>query len=79
MRRIIISSLILLLAGFVSSGWAEVYTFSSGNTDPGFNLINQDEAGIEVEFNVPEMALEDLVINGEIMQSVMIPGIYLPN
>jgi len=79
MRRIALIFVILLAAGLVSSGGAEVYTFSSVNPDPGFSLINQNDAGVEVEFNVPEMVLEDLVIDGQAMQMVEIPGIYLPN
>ena len=79
MRRIAIASIVLLFAGLVASGLAEVYSFSTAGTDAGFSLINQNEAGVEVEFNVPEMALEDLVIDGETMQMVMIPGIFLPN
>ena len=79
MRRIALIFVILLAAGLVSSGWAEVYTFSSVKPDPGFSLIDQNDAGVEVEFNVPEMILEDLVIDGQAMQMVEIPGIYLPN
>jgi len=79
MRRVASAFVIMLLAGLVSSGSAEVYTFSSANTDAGFSLINQNDAGVEVEFNVPSMVLEDLVIDGEAMQMVMIPGIFLPN
>ncbi len=79
MRRIACFLTLLLSLGLVSSALAEVYTFSSVSGKAGFNLINQDYTGVEVEFSVPELALEDFMVDGQVMQMVNIPGVFLPN
>jgi hypothetical protein len=70
---------ILLLAGLFSYGVAEIYNFPSAKPEAGFNLIDQNNAGVEVEYNVPQMSLESLDIDGRNMQAIMIPGVFLPN
>lgn len=77
MKRIVMA--ILILAGLFSFAFGEAYTFQTANTQPGFSLINQNDAGVEMEFNVPGMTLQTLDIDGQNMQVVAIPGVMLPN
>ena len=60
-------------------GSAEVLSFKDNWGEAGFNLVSQSNSGVEVVFSVTEMALNDLEIDGQVMQLVQIPGIYLPN
>ncbi len=68
--------LVLLQPGGVS---AQVINFEDNWGAAGFNLVDQNPAGVEVVFSVPSMALMDVDVNGEVMQSVTIPGVLLPN
>ena len=77
MKRIVL--VFLTVAALFSLGFAEVYTFPSVPGASGFNLINQDNAGVEIEFNVPRMSMEALDIDGQNMSVVSIPGVFLPN
>ncbi len=45
----------------------------------GFNLERQGTDGVEVVFSISEFHFEDLDVNGQIMQSIHIPGVILPN
>ena len=58
---------------------AETITFNNSWGDAGFNLVSQDAAGVEVVFSIEEFALEDMVIDGQTMQMVYLPGVFLPN
>ena len=72
-----------LVIGFVfllpSNVLAETITFNNSWGDAGFNLVSQDAAGVEVVFSIEEFALEDMVIDGQTMQMVYLPGVFLPN
>ncbi|NQS99162.1 MAG: T9SS type A sorting domain-containing protein [candidate division Zixibacteria bacterium] len=58
---------------------AEVITFNDNWGDNGFNLINETPTGVEIVFSISEMFLGNMLIDGQIMQTVQIPGVYLPN
>jgi hypothetical protein len=58
---------------------AENLTFEGCWGQAGFNLLQQDNGGVEIVFSVPSLFLEDQIVNGEMMKNVMVPGIYLPN
>jgi len=65
---------------FVATGsFAEVINFDDCWGEAGFNLIDQDAAGVEIVFSVPEINLMEMELDGEIMQNVLIPGVILPN
>ncbi len=70
-------SLLLLL--ITTSAFAEVITFEDNWGEAGFNLVNQDVSGVEIVFSIPELTIIDQQIDGETMQFVQIPGVYLPN
>jgi hypothetical protein len=45
----------------------------------GFNLQWQGSDGVEVVFSVPYLDLSELEVDGEKMQIVNLPGVFLPN
>ena len=61
------------------AGLAETVTFNGSWGEAGFNLVSQDAAGVKVVYSIEEFALEDMVIDGQTMQMVYLPGVILPN
>ncbi|MEO0260629.1 MAG: C25 family cysteine peptidase [candidate division WOR-3 bacterium] len=70
----IIIFIILLWTGSLI---AKIIRFSDVNAKPGLFLLSQSVSGVELEFNMPSVRIEDADINGEVMQVVSSPGILL--
>ncbi|MBD3170467.1 MAG: T9SS type A sorting domain-containing protein [candidate division Zixibacteria bacterium] len=68
----------LLIIGMVPAANADVITFNS-NSETGVNLTRQDVSGVELEFNLSKMMVEDLNVQGQVMKTIGIPGVILPN
>jgi hypothetical protein len=62
-----------------SATHAEVVEFGKNWGNGGFQLVQQDVSGVEITFSVTKMSVTDVVINGERMQQLGIPGVMLPN
>ncbi len=58
---------------------AEVIQYPDCWGQTGFNLEQQDAAGVSVVFSVNQIILEDMVLNGEALKTIMVPGVFLPN
>jgi len=56
---------------------AITYTDSWGNS--GYNLDSANESGVEITFSITEFFLEDREINGQVMQTLHLSGVFLPN
>jgi hypothetical protein len=76
LRRVLLGVLALF---FVLPAVAEVIEFDDSWGQPGINLVRSDAGGVEIVFSVTEMELLDIDIEGEVMQGVVIPGVFLPN
>jgi len=72
----IATALVLSTVSIVS---ADVITFDNPWGNAGFNIISQDDSGIEIVFSIRQTSIEDVVINGNTMQMAFIPGVFLPN
>lgn len=57
---------------------AEVITFTDSWGNAGFNLLSQDVDGITIVFSIDRFLLEDFIVEGEPMQMVVLPGVFLP-
>lgn len=74
------SLLLLSILNFPILGISQqtiTYTGNFGNA--GFNLEKQSSTGVQLSFSVTKITLDDLVLNGETMKTVEIPGVFLPN
>ena len=58
---------------------AEVINYDDSWGGQGFNLISQDNNGVEIVFSITRLNIEDMNVNGENMQMVSLPGVILPN
>ncbi len=74
---LIVTALILALTAFPANG--EMYSYSDAWNDPGFNLLSFDASGVDVTYSLHQFALEDMMIDGQVMQNVYIPGVIIPN
>lgn len=73
-QKIISLVLIIFVAGF-----ARVVRFDNnwGKT-PLINIIDQSPSGMNLVFSMHEMVIEDVNINGVMMQNFGVPGVFLP-
>ena len=61
------------------SAFAESIIFNDSWGDAGFNLVMENADRVEVVYSIEEMFIEDLLIEGQTMQMVYLPGVFLPN
>ena len=72
---ILISLMLAVMLGIQ----AQQYNYSDSWGNAGFNLVASESSTVEVVYSVPMFALEDQVINGEMMQNIMLPGNFMFN
>jgi len=58
---------------------AELINFYDNWGDQGFSLISQDDGGVEIVYSIEQLMIADFQIDGQIWQTVSIPGAFLPN
>ncbi|TKJ38522.1 hypothetical protein CEE37_12200 [candidate division LCP-89 bacterium B3_LCP] len=75
--RFVTAVFFALLIAFAVS--AEIIYFQDCWGDAGHNLISQSPSGVEIIHSVPAFDLSQVIINGELMHTVTIPGDFLPN
>ncbi|MFQ5870029.1 MAG: hypothetical protein ACE5JC_09020, partial [Candidatus Zixiibacteriota bacterium] len=71
-------TVVFAVAAF-SSAFSEIVTYDDSWSDAGFNLISQNPSGVEVVFSIEKMNIQDLMVDGQTMKVVGIPGVFLPN
>ena len=54
-------------------------TYDDAWSEAGFNLNRVSDSGVEITFSIEEFNLQDVRINGEDMQNIILPNIFLPN
>ncbi len=62
---------------FSSVAFAKQYTDSWG--DHGFSILRQNSSDLSLNFSVQEYFTTDAEVDGETLQSIHIPGVFLPN
>jgi hypothetical protein len=71
--------LIFIFLLFVSDIFAQEISYSNPWGPNGLTLNRQGSTGIEVNFSISKLFLEDVNVNGVNMKAAKIPGIFLPN
>jgi len=77
MRQIL--TVVGLVVAVAVSARADVVTFSDSWGDDGFNVVSATPTGVEIIYSVSTLGVEELVVDGEVMQVLSIPGALLPN
>jgi PKD repeat protein len=77
MKKITLLISLLLLVAFGVNAQQFSYTGSWGKA--GFNLVDSKTTGVQVIYSVPTFSLEDMVVNGQTVKNIMLPGNFLFN
>ncbi len=77
MRKITLFILLLLLTS--AAIFAQQFSYSNSWGKAGFNLADTKSTGVRVIYSVPEFTLENIVIDGQTMKSINLPGNFLFN
>jgi hypothetical protein len=78
MHRVLIITTLLLTVGLAAN--TEIVTFeNSWAQKPLFNVVSSTPAGVDIIFSTGQMVIEETTIDGAPMQTIGVPGIFLPN
>lgn len=69
---------LFLVLALAAASTAGVIKFDN-STDAGFNLVNENSAGVTVSYVIDRMTIDDFIVDGKTMQIVSIPGVFLPD
>ena len=70
----------VLIVGFISTMLnSEMISYSENWGDNGFNLTRENSSGIEIVFSIENFNIENKLIDGREMKSILLPGTILPN
>jgi parallel beta-helix repeat protein len=58
---------------------AKTIAFDRSRGPQGFHLVSEKVAGIDIVYSMGSLRIEQMNINGETMDVVAIPGVFLPN
>ncbi|MBD3235681.1 MAG: hypothetical protein GF330_03145 [Candidatus Eisenbacteria bacterium] len=61
------------------SSAAEVVWIEEDTGPAGMTLVAQAPSGVQVHFGMDRFAFESVTVNGQEMQAVTLPGVFLPN
>jgi hypothetical protein len=81
LHKISLSYLVVILLGcmFLSSANAQEINYSGNWGQPGISLTKQMSSGVDVNFSMDKMYLEDVNVDGVVMKAAKVPNIFLPN
>jgi len=80
MKMLRLNQLLLLLAFCMGiSLQAQQYTYSNAGLKAGFNLTDSKQDYVRITYSIPQFSIETVVINGETMKNIILPGNFLPN
>ncbi|MBL7149679.1 MAG: hypothetical protein ISS80_06355, partial [Candidatus Cloacimonetes bacterium] len=79
MKRTKIAILTILFAIATMAFASQTVTYDDSWSTAGFNLNRISDSGVGITFSIDEFSLEDVRINGEDMQSIILPNTFLQN
>jgi len=68
---------ILIIGSTVFS--AEIIEYDDQQGTQGFALTSQSDFGVNIEYTISRLAIEDIEIDGQILKNIYISGVFLPN
>src|SRR4030042_3285944 len=68
----------IVICVFSSAAFAKNVEYKQNIGKEGFRLLKADQKHVHFTFSVSKVNIEDVIINGEPMQQVCIPGVILP-
>jgi hypothetical protein len=78
MKKAAIVSLVLSLTVLFSVSFGETIYFPDV-PGSGFELLEQSQFGVRASYAINELSINDLIVDGQTMKTIQVPGIFLPN
>ncbi len=72
-------TLMVMIAGSLGFAQSQTISFQNAGAKQGFNLLDAKANSVQLQYAVNEFILEDFVVDGQTMKSVLLPGAFLPN
>ena len=74
-----LAAALFIALSFPADAAAERVIYSDPWGSAGFSQVSTDASGLELVFSITEMSFDELLVGGQRMQMVHIPGVILPN
>ncbi len=71
--------LVLLMLFCYTTAQAQQITYYDNWANEGFNLEKENAQEVNITFSIHELNFSDIIINGENMKQIQLPGNFLPN
>ncbi|HPE87192.1 MAG TPA: C25 family cysteine peptidase [Bacteroidales bacterium] len=65
-----------MLVPFIT--FSQVFTFENAKMEPGIHLKSAGENNVTIEFSIQEFSMDKIIVNGEIIDKILMPGSFLP-
>jgi len=77
-------TLVVLCVLFSGAAWAQGFwpqkvEFTDNWANPGYSIVSQTDQGVELVYSVPHVIFSDMMVNGEKMTNIGLPGSKLGN
>ncbi|MBN2175242.1 MAG: hypothetical protein JW731_13995, partial [Bacteroidales bacterium] len=82
MKRFKLLSTFIVFSAFILTGnylFADNYSYSDSWGQQGYSVVSTDGLGIQINYSIQNLGINDVSINGEKMKSLELPGQFLPN
>ncbi|MBI5404309.1 MAG: T9SS type A sorting domain-containing protein [Ignavibacteriae bacterium] len=79
MKKNLFISILFFLSFIFSAHSQQVYDYNNNWGINGFSINNQNSSGVELNFSVNKLFIEDVNVDGINMKAAKISGIFLPN
>jgi len=70
---------LLIILTLIQGANAVNISFSSNWGPNGYSVVTQSSSGVEVNFSITQLQIESLIQDGDTLDAISIPGVYLPN
>ena len=57
----------------------QVVNYQDSWGEPRFTLETENPGGVQINFSISQFEIEEIDIDGVMMKSLHLPGVYLPN
>ncbi|NNJ52369.1 MAG: hypothetical protein HKP17_04310, partial [Ignavibacteriaceae bacterium] len=76
-KNFVLPAFLALFISFIAKPQVVNYGDSWGQS--GFTLIAENTGGVQLNFSITQFQMEDVDVNGSVLKSIHIPGVFLPN
>lgn len=79
MKKLVLLFSLLLVPFFSALIQAQVYNYTDNRFNQGLSLEQQTPSSVSLNFSITQFQLDDTDVDGTLLKSVHMPGVFLPN